>query len=100
MSATTATCRLCKIEKDLEKEYYKRTEKSYYSECKQCRNRRRYPESKVRHTKFKLMPEEVLTEIGNLVNSRAMTRKQIADKFNINYHTLTLWISSKKLPTQ
>ena len=99
MSANKSTCRICKVEKDQEKEYYKRSEKCYYSECKQCRNRMRYPDSKVRTTKFKLMTENTLKEIAELVQARSLTRKQIAEKFNINYHTLTLWISSKKLPT-
>ena len=99
----TAICRVCNIEKDLHTNFYKRTDRTYYTDsiCKACRNRRRYPDAHTRRTGFELLPEETKSDIRTMLylrkNDPTITYKKIVEKHNLQYYTFMYWIRNQKI---
>ena len=103
MDTPKAICRICNIEKDLETGFYKRTETTYYTDCKQCRNRRRYPDAHTRQRGFYLQPKEKQDDILKMLYDKvkvdpSITYKQIASKHVVPYFTFMYWIRNKRMP--
>lgn len=85
-------CKQCELVKPIDDFYA--AGKSFQSRCKGChvihrRELRQAKPKKIRLNGFLLLPEETRTDILKYLNTIPVSK--LAEKFNLNKHTLTTW---------